>query len=199
MPSRWYTLLALPFPDQHLGRRDLTARRGNDHPYSFTLSAAHRAGYFSNPSLQTAIIAPLSHPRRKKSKRKERENRSILIKPTTTTTTPTLHATIAQHQSSRTTTNYYAPPSRVILVKVNESKVLLNAFFSASSFCHHGTPCKVEDGYSALHAPKHTNTLLQQINLRRVFKDSKMIIYLVHKSIIYKEKTNRRLNIINIV
>lgn len=51
MPSRWYTLLALPFPDQHLGRRDLTARRGTDHPYSFGLSAAHRAGYFSNPSL----------------------------------------------------------------------------------------------------------------------------------------------------
>ena len=51
MPSRWYTLLALPFPDQHLGRRDLTARRGSDHPYSFSLSAAHRAGYFSNPSL----------------------------------------------------------------------------------------------------------------------------------------------------
>ncbi|XP_015116058.1 uncharacterized protein LOC107040475 [Diachasma alloeum] len=51
MPSRWYTLLALPFPDQHLGRRDLTARRATDHPYSFNLSAAHRAGYFSNPSL----------------------------------------------------------------------------------------------------------------------------------------------------
>jgi hypothetical protein len=51
MPSRWYTLLALPFPDQHLGRRDLTARRAADHPYSFGLSAAHRAGYFSNPSL----------------------------------------------------------------------------------------------------------------------------------------------------
>lgn len=51
MPSRWYTLLALPFPDQHLGRRDLMARRGSDHPYSFTISAAHRAGYFSNPSI----------------------------------------------------------------------------------------------------------------------------------------------------
>lgn len=51
MPSRWYTLLALPFPDQHLGRRDLTARRSGDHPYSFSLTAAQRAGYFSNPSL----------------------------------------------------------------------------------------------------------------------------------------------------
>ncbi|KAL7307253.1 hypothetical protein TKK_0000450 [Trichogramma kaykai] len=52
VPSRWYTLLALPFPDQHLGRRDLTsARRPNDHPYSFGLTAAQRAGYFSNPSL----------------------------------------------------------------------------------------------------------------------------------------------------
>ncbi|EGI62156.1 Sushi, von Willebrand factor type A, EGF and pentraxin domain-containing protein 1 [Acromyrmex echinatior] len=58
MPSRWYTLLALPFPDQHLGRRDLTARRGNDHPYSFTLSAAHRAGYFSNPSLLQPPLPP---------------------------------------------------------------------------------------------------------------------------------------------
>ncbi|XP_021915266.1 CUB and sushi domain-containing protein 3 isoform X3 [Zootermopsis nevadensis] len=41
MPSRWYTLLALPFPDQQVGRRE------------FSRGAAYRnrttAGYFSNP------------------------------------------------------------------------------------------------------------------------------------------------------
>ncbi|KYN41919.1 Sushi, von Willebrand factor type A, EGF and pentraxin domain-containing protein 1 [Trachymyrmex septentrionalis] len=46
MPSRWYTLLALPFPDQHLGRRDLTARRGNDHPYSFTLNRGRSSKHY---------------------------------------------------------------------------------------------------------------------------------------------------------
>lgn len=41
MPSRWYTVLALPFPDQKLGRRDInTFGRG---VYS------SRAGFFSNP------------------------------------------------------------------------------------------------------------------------------------------------------
>lgn len=44
---------------------------------------------------------------------------------TTTTTTPTLPRNHRPpHQpSSRTTTNHHAPPSRPILVKVNESKV----------------------------------------------------------------------------
>lgn len=42
MPSRWYTLLALPFPDQHVGRREFTR------PYR------SRAGYFSNPIWQYA-------------------------------------------------------------------------------------------------------------------------------------------------
>lgn len=67
----------------------------------------------------------LSHPRRKKSQRKERENRSTLIKPTNHhyhSNPPRNHR--PPHQpSSRTTTSYHAPPSRVILVKVNESKV----------------------------------------------------------------------------
>ena len=39
LPSRWYTLLALPFPDQQIGRREFT-RSYRSH---------HRAGYFSNP------------------------------------------------------------------------------------------------------------------------------------------------------
>ncbi|XP_017779814.1 PREDICTED: uncharacterized protein LOC108565063 isoform X2 [Nicrophorus vespilloides] len=38
MPSRWYTLLALPFPDQQIGRREFTRNY-----------RTHRAGYFSNP------------------------------------------------------------------------------------------------------------------------------------------------------
>lgn len=37
MPSRWYTLLALPFPDQQVGRRE------------FSRAYRSRAGYFSNP------------------------------------------------------------------------------------------------------------------------------------------------------
>lgn len=41
MPSRWYTVLALPFPDQKLGRRDInTFGRG---------VYTSRAGFFSNP------------------------------------------------------------------------------------------------------------------------------------------------------
>lgn len=41
MPSRWYTVLALPFPDQKLGRRDInTFGRG---------AYSSRAGFFSNP------------------------------------------------------------------------------------------------------------------------------------------------------
>ncbi|XP_018327254.1 uncharacterized protein LOC108738356 [Agrilus planipennis] len=44
MPSRWYTLLALPFPDQQIGRRDFTRN----------YRSAHRAGYFSNPLSETA-------------------------------------------------------------------------------------------------------------------------------------------------
>lgn len=41
MPSRWYTVLALPFPDQKLGRRDInTFGRG---------CYSSRAGFFSNP------------------------------------------------------------------------------------------------------------------------------------------------------
>lgn len=44
MPSRWYTVLALPFPDQRLGRRDINSfGRAGFYP--------SRAGYFSNPSL----------------------------------------------------------------------------------------------------------------------------------------------------
>ncbi|XP_049819681.1 sushi, von Willebrand factor type A, EGF and pentraxin domain-containing protein 1 isoform X2 [Aethina tumida] len=39
MPSRWYTLLALPFPDQQIGRRE----------FSRSYRSHHRAGYFSNP------------------------------------------------------------------------------------------------------------------------------------------------------
>ena len=40
-PSRWYTLLALPFDDQKLGRRDInTFGRG---------AYSSRAGFFSNP------------------------------------------------------------------------------------------------------------------------------------------------------
>lgn len=39
LPSRWYTLLALPFPDQQVGRREIA--RAHRH--------AHRAGHFSNP------------------------------------------------------------------------------------------------------------------------------------------------------
>lgn len=46
MPSRWYTVLALPFPDQKLGRRDINTF-GRD-IYS------SRAGYFSNPLWVTA-------------------------------------------------------------------------------------------------------------------------------------------------
>lgn len=43
MPSRWYTVLALPFPDQKLGRRDInTFGRG---------AYSSRAGFFSNPPL----------------------------------------------------------------------------------------------------------------------------------------------------
>lgn len=43
LPSRWYTVLALPFPDQKLARRDISTfgRHG------FYQS---RAGYFSEPS-----------------------------------------------------------------------------------------------------------------------------------------------------
>lgn len=42
MPSRWYTVLALPFPDQRLGRRDInTFGQGS-------INNATRAGYFSN-------------------------------------------------------------------------------------------------------------------------------------------------------
>lgn len=41
LPSRWYTVLALPFPDQRLGRRDIsTFGRG---------VYTSRAGFFSNP------------------------------------------------------------------------------------------------------------------------------------------------------
>lgn len=41
VPSRWYTVLALPFPDQKLGRRDInTFGRG---------VYTSRAGFFSNP------------------------------------------------------------------------------------------------------------------------------------------------------
>ncbi|XP_053624020.1 CUB and sushi domain-containing protein 3 isoform X2 [Plodia interpunctella] len=39
LPSRWYTLLALPFPDQQVGRREFV--RAHRH--------THRAGHFSNP------------------------------------------------------------------------------------------------------------------------------------------------------
>lgn len=42
MPSRWYTVLALPFPDQKLGRRDINTTFGRDVYTS-------RAGFFSNP------------------------------------------------------------------------------------------------------------------------------------------------------
>ncbi|XP_060535402.1 uncharacterized protein LOC132707526 isoform X2 [Cylas formicarius] len=38
LPSRWYTLLALPFPDQQIGRREFSRSY-----------RSHRAGYFSNP------------------------------------------------------------------------------------------------------------------------------------------------------
>jgi hypothetical protein len=43
LPSRWYTVLALPFPDQKLARRDISTfgRHG------FYQS---RAGFFSEPS-----------------------------------------------------------------------------------------------------------------------------------------------------
>lgn len=42
MPSRWYTVLALPFPDQRLGRRDInTFGQGG-------IYTSSRAGYFSN-------------------------------------------------------------------------------------------------------------------------------------------------------
>ena len=44
LPSRWYTVLALPFPDQRLGRRDInTFGRGGPYYQS-------RAGFFSNPA-----------------------------------------------------------------------------------------------------------------------------------------------------
>lgn len=43
MPSRWYTVLALPFPDQKLGRRDINTFGRNCYYQS-------RAGFFSNPS-----------------------------------------------------------------------------------------------------------------------------------------------------
>nr|XP_049694571.1 uncharacterized protein LOC110382350 isoform X3 [Helicoverpa armigera]XP_049694575.1 uncharacterized protein LOC110382350 isoform X3 [Helicoverpa armigera] len=39
LPSRWYTLLALPFPDQQVGRRE----------FARTHRHTHRAGHFSNP------------------------------------------------------------------------------------------------------------------------------------------------------
>lgn len=42
IPSRWYTVLALPFPDQRLGRRDInTFGQGG-------IYTSSRAGYFSN-------------------------------------------------------------------------------------------------------------------------------------------------------
>lgn len=41
MPSRWYTVLALPFPEIPIGRRDIsTFGRG---------VYTSRAGFFSNP------------------------------------------------------------------------------------------------------------------------------------------------------
>jgi hypothetical protein len=43
LPSRWYTVLALPFPDQKLGRRDISTFGRNGYYQS-------RAGFFSNPS-----------------------------------------------------------------------------------------------------------------------------------------------------
>lgn len=46
MPSRWYTVLALPFPDQRLGRRDInTFGQGG-------IYTSSRAGYFSNQEQQ---------------------------------------------------------------------------------------------------------------------------------------------------
>lgn len=47
MPSRWYTVLALPFPDQRLGRRDIHSST----TFGRTGFYPSRAGYFSNPSL----------------------------------------------------------------------------------------------------------------------------------------------------
>lgn len=43
MPSRWYTVLALPFPDQKLGRRDINTFGAGG------VYTASRAGFFSNP------------------------------------------------------------------------------------------------------------------------------------------------------
>ncbi|CAB0036607.1 unnamed protein product [Trichogramma brassicae] len=54
VPSRWYTLLALPFPDQHLGRRDLTsARRPNDHPYSYCFNSSKHYRHRASPDCNT--------------------------------------------------------------------------------------------------------------------------------------------------
>lgn len=53
LPSRWYTVLALPFPDQRLGRRDIsTFGRG---------VYTSRAGFFSNPLWVEEIDAPMCH------------------------------------------------------------------------------------------------------------------------------------------
>lgn len=41
-PSRWYTVLALPFPDQRVGRRDIST-------FGHAGIYPSRAGYFSNP------------------------------------------------------------------------------------------------------------------------------------------------------
>lgn len=53
MPSRWYTVLALPFPDQKLGRRDInTFGRG---------VYTSRAGFFSNPLWSEEYINKTCH------------------------------------------------------------------------------------------------------------------------------------------
>lgn len=82
-----------------------------------------------------------------KEKERERERTAPLTKPATTTTTPTLHATTAHqhinhhHVPPPTTTRH---PSRVILVKVNESKVFYCTLsFSDSWFCNHVASCHI--------------------------------------------------------
>lgn len=134
MPSRWYTLLALPFPDQHLGRRDLTARRGTDHPYSFGLSAAHRAGYFSNPSLQfLTTIAPY-----------------IYSQPPSPST---LHATTAHHYIN----NHHVPlqpPMRHPLVKVNEQGLIMSTDSDSSFTSSPIAASRMHRGHALLEVPK---------------------------------------------
>ena len=48
MPSRWYTVLALPFPDQRIGRRDIISTYGRRGGSGISLTSNHQADFFSS-------------------------------------------------------------------------------------------------------------------------------------------------------